>query len=285
MALSRVLDRLPLRQRLGVDPLASLVNSGQRFTPVPIDRLKVTGNLRERILRGRVMNHAFHTEPGSRLAVVVPFRDREPHLQALLPALSRVLDARGITYRVIVAEQTPGQLFNRGLMKNIGAHVAEEEADYFCFQDVDTLPETAHYDRPSQPLRLIKRYSRTFRPTPEFYGSTFAGAISMRREHFRAANGFDNGYWGFGNEDEDFFLRLLLVGLVPHEDRCGVFNEFENPQTEATDRTPAVRSGNKRRMIWQCFTGRIGASGLSDLSFRILARRDEGRVTRVTVEV
>lgn len=278
-------DRLPLRQRLGTDPLDALVKSHQRFTPVPIDRLKITGNLRARILAGRVLNEPFRIESGRRLAIIVPFRDREPHLRALLPALRHALDARGLDYRVVVAEQTPGKLFNRGLMKNIGARIAESEADYFCFQDVDTLPEIADYGCPSQPLRLIKRYSRTFRPITEFYGSTFAGAIAMRKEQFLAANGFDNGYWGFGNEDEDFFLRLLLAGLVPHEDQQGLFSEFENPLAERADRAPVVRTGNKRRMIWQCFSGRIGGSGLSDLEFRVREQRNDGPVTRIVAEV
>lgn len=280
-----LLDHLPVRQRLGSDPLASLIGPDRRFTPVPIDRLKVTGNLRARILAGRVLHEPFRIERGRRLAVIVPFRDREPHLQALLPALHQALVGQQVDYRIVVAEQGPGTLFNRGLMKNIGARIAEADADYFCFHDVDTLPEIADYGCPTQPLRLIKRYSRTFRPITEFYGSTFAGAISLRKEHFLAANGFDNGYWGFGSEDEDFFLRLLLVGLVPHEDQHGVFSEFDNPREEAAGRAPTVRAGNKRRMIWQCFTGRIGRSGMSDLSFKITARRDEGRVTRVTAEV
>jgi hypothetical protein len=125
----------------------------------------------------------------------------------------------------------------------------------------------------------------TFRPIAEITTTYFSGAISIRRDQFLAVNGFDNGFRGFGSEDEDFFLRCLLGGLVPHEDREGVFGELENPPAEESYRRRRIRRRNKRRLVLQGWLGRIGTTGVRDLDFSVTARTDDGRVTRVVVEI
>jgi hypothetical protein len=186
---------------------------------------------------------------------------------------------------VVVVEQVPGRLFNRARLINIGAHVAGDAADYFCIHDVDAIPIDADYGCPSQPLRLITRLEGTFRPVTEFNGYYFSGSIALRREHFLAANGFDNDYWGVGSQDEDFFIRCLLKGFVPHEDREGRFTELTNPPTGDAYRSRRIRRGNKRRMIRQCYSRKIGTSGMNNLQYRIVGTREDGPVTRVRVEI
>lgn len=278
-------DRLPMRRRLGSDPLASAADDDRRYAPVPIDRLKVTGNLAPAILSRRRLDTPFSIQHDRRLAVIVPFREREPHLAVLLPKLEQALAARRIDYRVIVVEQAAGSLFSRARTINVGTAIAADTVDYFCFHDVDMYPEQADYGCPSQPLRLIKRFTTTFRPRSEITGYYFSGAIAICREQFIAVNGFDNNFVGFGSQDEDFFLRCLLAGLVPHEDRQGVFGELENPPAERSRQMLRVRRRNKRRLVWQSWRNRVGRSGLSDLRYRLLDRHEHGRLTRVLVEV
>ena len=279
-----LIDRLPVRRRLGVDPLSDKSEPGARFTPVPIHRLKVTGSLRTDILARRKQTPPFTIDRGRRLAVIIPFRDREQHLAVLLSRLQVTLADQGIDYRIYVIEQAPGKVFSRARMINIGAQVVGDTADYLCLHDVDMCPEFADYGCPSQPLRLIKRFSRTFRRTGESLGYYFSGAIAIRRDQFLAVNGFDNGFWGFGSEDEDFFLRCLLGGLVPHEDQLGVFSELDNPTAEQPYRTRRIRKGNKRLLIRQSYRRQIGRTGMSDLTYRLLDRREDGRIIRVVVE-
>jgi hypothetical protein len=282
--LSGLTDLLPVRRRLGADPLQPMAAADARYAPVPVHRLKVTGNLVQDILARRHQDAPFSMDHGRRLAVVIPFRDRGAHLAVLLPRLQQALDDQRLDYRVIVVEQAPGKLFSRARTINIGADLAGAAADYFCFHDVDMYPEAADYGCPSQPLRLVKRFSTTYRRASEITGYYFSGAIAIRRDQFMAVNGFDGGFWGFGSQDEDFFLRCLLGGLVPHEDRAGVFGELDNPPAEQSYRTTRIRKGNKRRLIWQSWRRQVGRAGMSDLRYRVLDRRDEGRVTRVLVE-
>jgi len=277
-------DHLPVRRRLGTDPLHASITAGARYTPVPIDRLKVTGNLAPSILARRRLDEPFTIDRGKRLAVVLPFRDREAHLAHTLPRIRQALETQGIDYRIVIVEQAPGQLFSRAQTINIGTEIAGDAVDYFCFHDVDMYPEAAEYGCPSQPLRLVKRFSTTFRRQSAISGCYFSGAIAIRRDQFLAANGFDNGFRGHGSQDEDFFLRCLLAGLVPYEDTQGVFGELDNPVGEESYRRNQVRKRNKRKMIWQCYRRRIGQSGVNNLQFRLLDRRDDGRVARVLVD-
>jgi hypothetical protein len=59
-----------------------------------------------------------------RLNVVVPYRDREAHLNAFVPLLrayfARDKIDRSIPYRVFIVEQESGLPFNRGALCNIG---------------------------------------------------------------------------------------------------------------------------------------------------------------------
>ena len=42
-------------------------------------------------------------------------------------------------------------------------------------------------------------------PMPRFCG----GALLVTAATFAAVNGYSNGYWGWGGEDDDFCLRLM----------------------------------------------------------------------------
>ena len=82
-----------------------------------------------------------------KLAIIVPYRDREVHLKQFIPHLRAYfardkMDKR-IDYRVMIVEQEPGYQFNRGALKNIGFLLLESDADYTCFHGVDYLPIAA----------------------------------------------------------------------------------------------------------------------------------------------
>ena len=55
-----------------------------------------------------------------RLAVVIPFRDRERHLKSFLSQANPYIAAQVTEFRVFIVEQDFGEHFNRGLLMNIG---------------------------------------------------------------------------------------------------------------------------------------------------------------------
>jgi len=224
-------------------------------------------------------------ENSGKLAIVIPYRDREHQLRELVSVLERTLAAQQRDYRIVVAEQSDDGLFNRGKMKNVGADLVSDWSDYYCFHDVDHVPEKADYGCPSQPLRLVKHYSQTHRRDNPIRGYLFGGVVTIRRDQFEAVNGYDNSYWGWGQEDEDLFLRCLLAGLVPHEDTRGVFRELDNPNAELAERTFLVRRRNRYLMKAAMLNQRIGRSGLSDLDYRVVSSNSTGKLLHVRVDI
>lgn len=270
--LQRWLNRWWPSARVRVDPLQG-VCSDDRYAPVSIANLKLVPQMRREVLARRVVRTlTFST--GGRLTVVIPFRDRDAHLRQLLPGLRLALQSQGIDYRVLVVEQEAGRLFNRGKLINVGVHYAADTTDYYCIHDVDAVPVVANYACPSQPLRLVHKVYRALseEARPAHY---FSAAISIRKEHIAAANGFSNEYWGWGKEDDDFFFRLLLAGFVCYFDTHGRFHDLPNPAEQQVRRrwmaTPAhVAVNRRRRSLLQRGILDHSTDGLNSLRYQLI---------------
>lgn len=78
-----------------------------------------------------------------RVAIIVPYRDREEHLRAFLHNVHPILSRQQIDYAIFVIEEVQSQLFNRAKLMNIGFVEAVKSYDFQCFifHDVDLLPE------------------------------------------------------------------------------------------------------------------------------------------------
>lgn len=81
--------------------------------------------------------------PRHRVAVIIPYRDREDHLRAFLHNIHPILSRQQIDYGIFVVEEIPEVKFNRAKLMNIGFREALKSYDYQCFifHDVDLLPE------------------------------------------------------------------------------------------------------------------------------------------------
>jgi hypothetical protein len=234
---------LPSR-RLGMDPLQDL-RIDERYAPVSIANWKLVPSVAGSLLARRVMRPLMFSAH-RRLTIVIPYRDRRQHLLEMLPALSAQLRAQQVRHRIVVVEQSPGGLFNRGKLINVGVHFTADDTDYYCLHDVDALPQTANYLCPSQPLRLVNQVigAQGRKRHNDYY---FSGAVSLRKEQFFAVNGFSNDYWGWGKEDDDFFFRLLLAGYLCYYDLQGAFHDLPNPRHQQVRRGGLIAPAHVRR--------------------------------------
>ena len=98
-----------------------------------------------------------------KLAIVVPYRDREEHLAKFVPHMERFLSEQGIDFKLFIIEQGDDNAFNRGWLLNVGYTLAKQQGfDYFCFHDIDMLPEdnTCDYSWVDKPTHLASRLSK-----------------------------------------------------------------------------------------------------------------------------
>jgi len=278
----RLLSRWWPSRRLDTDPLESWRVEG-RYAPVTIANWKLTPWMRREVLRRRVAQPLEFSV--GRLTIVIPFRDREPHLARLIPPLTETLHRQGIQHQILIVEQAVPGSFNRGRLLNIGMHFAADQSDYYCLHDVDAIPVDANYACPSQPLRLV---NAIVRPEGEAQRSPhyFSGAVSVRKEQAFAANGFSNLYWGWGKEDDDFFFRLLLAGFLCYVDTEGRYLDLPNPgvtKTTTASKLPQTQQNRKRRsaLVRGCLDPM--RDGLNTLKYEVIERIDHGSYVKVRV--
>ena len=272
MPIARWLNSWWPSTRLGKDPLDALLVDG-RYRPVSIANWKLTPRMKQQLLGMRSAKPlTFATD--RRLTIVIPFRDRQAHLQQLLPPLLGTLQQQGVSAKILVVEQDGRDLFNRGKLINVGMQYAAAQTDYYCLHDVDAVPVVANYRCPSQPLRLVHKLltAQGESQRTDYY---FSGAVSVTREQAFAANGFSNEYRGWGKEDDDFFFRLLLAGCLCYFDAQGVFEDLPNPrdqqvQRKSVDTPPHVRINRQRRSRLLRGLADPQQDGLSNLSYRLL---------------
>lgn len=93
-----------------------------------------------------------------RVAIVVPYRDRETHLPILLKNLHPFLMKQQIEYGIFIIEQIAGSPFNRAALMNVGFIEALKLSNWDCFvfHDVDLLPldDRNLYTCPDQPRHM-----------------------------------------------------------------------------------------------------------------------------------
>ena len=231
------------------DPLQDVRVDG-RYAAIPLAGWKFTPRMAQALLSQRTYQPL--TFSSQRLAVIIPVRDREAHLAALIPQLIAALNEQSISYRIIIIEEA-GKLWNKGAILNAGIRHTADHCDYYCFHDVDTIPVKGNYLCPSQPLRLVTRLidSRNGLMRPPRY---FGGVITALREQVYAANGFSNQYWAWGKEDDDFLFRLLFAGYVCYSDTEGVFEDLHNPAHQQVQlgkliKPETLKRNRKRRSL------------------------------------
>ena len=162
-----------------------------------------------------------------RLAIIVPYRNRAEHLAIFLPHMITYFERdkldRAINYSIHIVEQVEPQPFNRGKLINCGFALANHNADYVVFHDVDYLPIWADYSFTPQPTRLIW-HGLVLR---EDYEKFFGAVVGISCEHLRLINGFSNNYWHWGAEDMDLNMRCRTAGLVPAK-RDGTYQPLKH---------------------------------------------------------
>ncbi|KDD73636.1 hypothetical protein H632_c1976p0, partial [Helicosporidium sp. ATCC 50920] len=182
------------------------------------------------------------------LAVLIPYRNREPHLARLLGALTPFLEEQKRKFDIFIIEQVDDYLFNRGALLNAATLLLQgSEYDYYIFQDVDTIPLASGnvpYAYPGQaaPLHLTPHWIHPKSTYEDFFG----GVLSITPQQLAAVNGFGAHFWGWGREDDNLRMRLSRAGLWPpsypgtdrRPQRHAFFEHQKHPQaTELRART------------------------------------------------
>lgn len=162
-----------------------------------------------------------------RIAIIIPFRDREIHLKIYLSNVIPKLRRQKVDFTIYVVEQAPGSHFNRGMMRNIGFAEARKIADYDCFifNDVDSIFED---DRNLFQCGTDNSVRHLVTGVDVFdyklkYSILVGGIIAFTPEQFRRVNGYSNFFFDWGAEDDDIYYRIQRAKM-----------QIERPDTNST---------------------------------------------------
>ena len=131
--------------------------------------------------------------PRHKIAIIVPHRNREPHLRQFLKFIHPIMTRQQADYTVFVVQQAGTEIFNKAKLLNIGYREAlkvDSSFDCFIFHDVDLLAENDRnlYRCADVPRHLSVGIDKWDYQLP--YDALFGGVIAMTRNQFEKVSSF-----------------------------------------------------------------------------------------------
>ena len=130
----------------------------------------------------------------SKVAIIIPYRDRFVHLAILLRNLHLILQRQMIAYRIFVTEQYGNKTmpFNKGRIMNaafLEALKIDPTFECFIFHDVDLILEDDRnmYTCSQFPRHMSVAIDKFKYNLPYYY--LIGGVFQLKTEHFRLMNG------------------------------------------------------------------------------------------------
>jgi hypothetical protein len=214
-----------------------------------------------------------------KMCLVIPYRDREEHLEKFLPSIESKLSEEGIDYHILIVEQSEEKLFNRGKLLNVGYSFTNDEYDYYCFHDVDMLPLETDYSYCEFPTHLAARASQFGGKLP--YEGYFGGVTMFNKESFKKVNGYSNDYWGWGAEDDDMLKRCFTAGVTIQRKSCSYQSIDHDRPVNPEYGNNLIKYNNFNNRIYN----KLSLEGLNTLRYELLEKNTEGSVTRIKVKL
>lgn len=207
------------------------------------------------------------------LGIVVPFRERFDELLEFIPHIDNFLVAQQIDHKIYIVNQVDQYRFNRASLINVGFLVATQAGcDYIAMHDVDLLPLNPELSYSYPKAGLFHVASPEYHPRyhyPNFVG----GILIIKREDFISVNGMSNKYWGWGLEDDEFYVRLKEAGLNitrPTNLTTGIENTFRHIHDRVWRKRDMVKCFNQKEVTRR----RDRQTGLKDVSYSIHSKKN-----------
>ncbi|XP_015597189.1 beta-1,4-galactosyltransferase 7 isoform X2 [Cephus cinctus] len=237
------------------------------ITPISIDECKCDANgTSNHYGSHRIMNNKSRKSK-HRLAILVPFRDRFEELLIFAPHMQKFLAKQDLDYHIFILHQIDRYRFNRASLINVGFLEVKKDFDYIAMHDVDLLPMNNEllYNYPEKgPFHVSSPELH-----PRYHYPTFVGGILLvNRGHFTLVNGMSNKYWGWGLEDDEFYVRLKEAGLKvtrPQNVSTGTQNTFKHIHDRSHRKRDMTKCFNQREVTRK----RDRQTGLNNVSYKL----------------
>ncbi|XP_056407950.1 beta-1,4-galactosyltransferase 1-like [Hyla sarda] len=218
-----------------------------------------------------------------KIAIIIPFRNREPHLAIWLHYMLPFLQKQQGDFGIYVVEQINNTTFNRAKLMNVGYSEAIKDYDYNCFifSDVDIIPmdDRNLYRCSKNPKHMANSLDKFAFRLP--YQTIFGGIVAFTQEQFIKINGFSNRFWGWGGEDDELYNRVVAAGMKierpdPKISRAKAILHHRDPGNEKTGKSFHLINEAAKFMHMD---------GLNSLEYDVIKRIRHKLYTKITVNV
>lgn len=200
------------------------------------------------------------------------------------------LQKQQLDYALFVIEQMDTKKFNRAKLFNIGYIFTQLMHEYDCLilHDIDKIPEDTSYGYacPKNPKHLpgffrkasLGRHKHKYFSS-HYYQGFFGGVSSLRKEHWLAINGMVNSYWGWGGEDDELYMRLVIKHIrvdFAREKNSRFVILYHKPDAVYSNRPMPKRMRVKKDMM---------RDGLNSVKFELVDIKYEPLFTHIKVKL
>jgi len=200
-----------------------------------------------------------------KLAIIVPYRNRFEELKDFVPHMKKYLKEKKIRNHIYIINQADNHRFNRASLINVGHTIAyNDKCDYMAMHDVDLLPlnKQLNYGYPELgPFHVAGPNLH-----PKYHYEKFVGGILiLTMTQFNELNGMSNKFWGWGREDDEFYMRMVDSNykIFRHGSEITTgYNTFKHEHSVERKRDYAKLPGQKKSMF-----SRDHDTGLSTLVY------------------
>ncbi|XP_047032190.1 beta-1,4-galactosyltransferase 4-like [Helicoverpa zea] len=152
-----------------------------------------------------------HCRAASKVAVIIPYRDRCVNFKSLLRYLHALLQKQLVEYRIFVIEQFGTEKVNKGRLYNIAFLETQRFGSWDClvFHDMDRIVEDKDI-----PYSCLQR-PENFSPSVELYGfreyrSAIGSVTAVSPKDYEAMGGYSNTH---PEREEEFYNSPQLFGI------------------------------------------------------------------------
>ncbi|XP_073511278.1 beta-1,4-galactosyltransferase 1-like isoform X2 [Phyllobates terribilis] len=218
-----------------------------------------------------------------KIAIIIPFRGREPHLIIWLHYMLPFLQKQQGDFGIYVVEQSGNGTFNKARLMNVGYAESIKDYDYNCFifNDVDIIPmnDKNLYRCSKNPRHIGNSVDKFNFRLP--YNTIFGGVVAFTKEQFLKVNGFSNRFWGWGGEDDEMYNRVVAAGMKierpdPTIARSKAIFHHRDPGNQETGKSLHLISKAGQFMH---------VDGLNSLEYDVIKRISNKLYTKITVNV
>ena len=175
--------------------------------------------------------------PENKLALIIPYRNREEHLKLFLYYTLPTLIAQKSRFSVFLVEQKDAGLFNVGKLLNAGFIEARKISDFDCyiFHDIDLIKMNKHFPYKCDDkdiYHLSDNYNTNrFSPFTWRQRNYFDGVVALTEDMMTRSNGFSNYFYGIHGVYKEFDKRVAYRGYAivkPKPSKLNLWWELEH---------------------------------------------------------